>query len=87
LYADARTNTPTTYRAISAPWRDTGGKKGRWTVITDVQGRVTYQLLNDDETVFISLLKPDDNVLLFKDSNGRLLIGTEDFSYTLNKYF
>lgn len=87
LYANGRTNTPTTYLAISAPWRDRGGKKGSWKILTDTQGRITYQLLNDDGTVFISLFKPDDNILLFTDREGKLLVGNEDFSYTLNKYF
>lgn len=87
FYADAKTNTPTTYRAVSAPWRSRGGKRGTWKIVKDAQGGVIYQLFNEDDTVFVSLLKADDNILLFMDGNGGLLVGNEDFSYTLNKYF
>ncbi len=86
LYADAKTNTPTTYRAISTPWRSRGGKRGSWKIIKDAHGGVIYHLLNEDNTLFVSLFKPDDHVLLFTDGKGRLLIGNEDFSYTLNRY-
>lgn len=85
LYADAKTNTPTTYRAVSAPWRNRGGKRGSWKIVRDAHGGVIYQLLDEDNTVFVSLLKADDNVLLFTDGKGRLLVGNEDFSYTLNR--
>jgi hypothetical protein len=32
----------------------------------------------------LNLLKGDDNIL-FVDADGRLLVGNEDFSYTLNR--
>lgn len=86
FYADGKTNTPTTFRAIFAQWRSRGGKKGPWKIITDAKGGVIYQLFNEDGTVFISLFKADDNILMFTDGKGGLLIGNEDFSYTLNKY-
>jgi len=87
LFADPISNLPTTYRAISAPLRSAGGKSGKWRVITGESNRVNYQLLNDNGSVFLNLIKPDDNVLLFADPQGRLLVGNEDFSYTVSRVF
>jgi len=32
-------------------------------------------------------LKTDENVLVFTDDTGKLLVGDEDFSYTLSRVF
>ncbi len=39
----------------------------------------------DKQAYSLYLLKGDDNILFFVDPNGRLLVGNEDFSYTLNR--
>ncbi|MEJ0101316.1 MAG: hypothetical protein WDO19_01635 [Bacteroidota bacterium] len=49
--------------------------------------RVIYQLNDDDGKGFIYLLKPGEQILLFTDEGGKLLVGNEDFSYTLNRTF
>lgn len=87
LFANRNTNTPTTYRAISAPWRSRGGKTGNWKIVHETDGRCYCQLLNEDGSIFLNLLKADDGILLIADHRSNLLVGNGDFSYTLNKYF
>jgi len=42
--------------------------------------------LNDDkENGFLYLLELDENILMFIDAQGNLLVGNEDFSYTMNR--
>jgi len=85
FYADASNNQPGTYRLYGTPNRKKGGVKGEWKIITGADGRITYQLYDDAGKVFIKLLKTDENILVFTDASGKLLVGNEDFSYTLNK--
>jgi hypothetical protein len=41
--------------------------------------------LNDENgNGFLYLLKLDEHILVFIDAQGKLLVGDEDFSYTLN---
>jgi hypothetical protein len=59
--------------------------QGRWDIIKSKEGKVIYKLKPENGRYFIYLLKADDNVLLFTDHDGNLLVGNEDFSYTLNR--
>ena len=85
FYADPLTNQPTTYRLLGTPYRKEGGIKGKWKIIAGEDGRTVYRLYDEAGNAFISLLKTDENILLFTDTKGKLLVGNEDFSYTLNK--
>jgi hypothetical protein len=85
FYANAHNNQPTTYRLYGTPYRKEGGIKGEWKIITGADGRIIYQLYDDAGKAFIYLLKTDENILVFTDASGKLLVGNEDFSYTLNK--
>ena len=85
FYADAPSNLPTTYRLYGTPYRKEGGVKGEWNIIAGKDGRIIYRLYDEAGKEFINLLKTDENILLFIDGNGKLLVGNEDFSYTLNK--
>jgi hypothetical protein len=41
--------------------------------------------MNDEQGKgFMYLLKLDDHILVFTDADGKLLVGDEDFSYTMN---
>jgi len=51
---------------------------------TEKDGRIIYKLHSDNNEV-LHLLKIDDNILVFTDQQGKLLVGDEDFSYSLNK--
>jgi len=85
LYSNAAKNEAGTYKIFSTNWRNAGGKTGSWKIITGKNGRITYALNDDDEKSFIYLLKLDANILVFTDAAGNLLVGDEDFSYTLNR--
>ena len=86
LYANAKKNEPGTYKVLGTPYRKEGGRRGNWKIITQ-NNRIIYQLNDEKENGFLYLLKPDANILLFTDADGKLLVGNEDFSYTLNKRF
>ena len=60
-------------------------ERGKWQIITRENGRILYQVRPDDGAYTLYLLKGDDNILFFTDGNGQLLVGNEDFSYTLNR--
>jgi hypothetical protein len=85
FYADKGNNQPTTYRLFGTPYRKEGGLKGNWKITTGKDGRIIYELYDDSGKPFINLLKLDENILVFTDTKGNLLVGDEDFSYTLNK--
>ena len=87
LYSNKK-NEPATYRILGTPYRrEDGGKRGNWSVTTGKDGRIIYQLNDENEKPFIFLLQLDQGVLIFTDANGNLLVGDHDFSYTLNRRF
>ncbi|MCW3117895.1 MAG: hypothetical protein JWM28_1977 [Chitinophagaceae bacterium] len=84
LYANAVKNEPGTYKVYGTPYRKEGGRKGNWKIMRRKNGEVIYQLNDDKGNGFLYLLKADEHILLFTDAQGKLLVGDEDFSYTLN---
>jgi len=86
LYGDAKNNEPLTYRVLGTGFRAEGGRKGKW-VITNKNGKIVYELLDENGNLFIDLVKLDEGVLIFTDEDGNLLVGDHDFSYTLNRKF
>lgn len=84
FYADAQMNKPGKYKIFGTPWRMEGGRMGSWKIIAGKEGRTIYQLNHDDGNGVLYLLKLDENILVFTDAQGKLLVGDEDFSYTLN---
>jgi len=87
FYSNSRTHEPTTYllNHSNAMPKEYPGKKGTWKIITGKDGRIIYELFPDNEKPPTYLLKLDDNILLFTDANGKLLVGDKDFSYTLSR--
>jgi hypothetical protein len=84
----SKNNVPDTYRILGTPYRrDEGGKRGSWKITTGKDGRIIYQLNDENEKPFIYLLQLDQGVLIFTDADGNLLVGDHDFSYTLNRRF
>jgi len=84
LYANAGKNEPTTYLAKGTPWYKEGGRRGNWKIVTGKNGRIIYQLNDNNGNGFLYLLKLDEHLLAFTGADGKLLTGDEDFSYTLN---
>ena len=84
LYSNAEKNEPGQYKVYGTTWRKEGGRKGNWKIIAGKNGRIIYQLNDDKGNGFLYLLKADEHILVFTDAHGKLLVGDEDFSYTLN---
>lgn len=84
LYANAQSNNSGTFKVLGTPWRKEGGKTGNWKLITGPKGQTIYQLDHENGNGFLYLLKLDENILVFTDDRRKLLVGDEDFSYTLN---
>ncbi len=93
LQRDPKTLIPTTYKLRGTLYyNDNNGtehsREGKWKVIRGTKtnpNAVVYQLDAFGADGPISLLKADPNVLFFMRKDGSLLIGNEDFSYTLNR--
>jgi hypothetical protein len=85
LYSNAQRNEPGTYKIRGTAWRNEGGITGNWKIITGKNGRIIYQLNDEEGKTLLYLLKVDEHILLFTDAEGKLLTGDEDFSYTLNR--
>ena len=84
LNRDPVTGAPTTYRLENTLFRSSP-RTGRWASLRDPQThQTTYRLDPVADNAFVSLLVGDANVLFFLDRADRLLVGSEDFSYTLN---
>ena len=87
LYQDPVALTPTTYKLKGTFYRDRIGE-GRWSIVKGTKtdpSAVIYQLDPDDSEGTLLLLKADDNILFFLDSERNLMVGNVDFSYTLNR--
>ena len=84
LYANGTVKEPGRYRVLGTPWRKEGGRTGTWKIIAGQNGRTIYQLNDGKGNGFLYLLKLDEHILVFTDAQGKLLVGNEDFSYTLN---
>ncbi len=87
LYGNPAKNEPLTYRVLGTGYRLEGGRKGKWLINTDKNGKIIYDLLDENGKSLFHLLKLDDGVLIFTDEKGNLLVGDHDFSYTLNRKF
>jgi hypothetical protein len=85
LYVNAEENGVGTYKVYGTPYRKQGGKTGNWKIFTGKNGRIVYQLYDDNGNSFLHLLKLDEHILVFTDAQGKLLVGDEDFSYTMNR--
>jgi hypothetical protein len=85
LYADGEKNKPGKYKVLGTPWRKEGGITGTWNIVTSKNGRTIYRLNDEKGNGFLYLLKLDEQILVFTDANGKLLVGNEDFSYTINR--
>ena len=85
LYGSGESNNQGRYRLLGTGWRAQGGLKGYWEARKDKDGRIVYQLKDETGKTFIHLLQLDERVLIFTDMDGKLLVGDEDFSYTLNR--
>ena len=82
--ADSITGKPSYYLKGGRGYKRETMSRGKWETSTGNDGRVLYRL-DPDKNFHVYLVKIDDNILHFTDSDGNLLVGNKNFSYTLNK--
>jgi hypothetical protein len=85
LYADVAKGRPNGFRIFGTQWRTRMNLTGQWQIVNGKNNRTIYRLRANNPDVVLYLLKTDENILVFTDADGKLLVGDEDFSYTLNK--
>jgi len=96
LYQNPSDKTPATFKLsciYGMPKQGTrgfidGGNKveleGNWRIVNESPG-IIYQLTDNKTKKAISFLKLNDKLLHLLDSDGRLMIGSAAWSYTLNR--
>jgi hypothetical protein len=93
FFRDPKTLIPTTYRLRGTLYRNEARgtetiREGRWQVTKGTKtdpNAIVYELDAFGSDGPILLLKADRNVLFFLANDRSVLIGNEDFSYTLNR--
>ncbi len=85
LYPGSEKSESGNFKILGTPYRSEGVKTGTWRINTGKNGRTIYQLNDKAGKAFLYLLKLDEHVLVFTDAEGKLLVGDEDFSYTMNR--
>jgi hypothetical protein len=87
LNQEPEKNYPTTYELRRTGHRESVIKE-KWIVTKGTSKNteaIVYLLDPDQPNKTILLLKGDDNVVFFLDKNRNLLVGNNEFSYTLNR--
>ena len=85
LYTNSDSHQPSSYKLYGTAWRSQEPLIGKWRMVAGKNPVGVYQLLDKNEKPFIYLQPVSDNLVLFSDASGNLLVGDEDFSYTLNR--
>jgi hypothetical protein len=84
LYSNAKTGAPSTCR-IRGTFNDHVWQTGSLDIINK-NGRPLYRLqVPGKEPIYF--LQPSENILVFTDADAKLLVGNEDFSYTINRIY
>jgi hypothetical protein len=73
------------YSIYGNRWPKANPATGTWSSSPGTNGSIVYRLYDSTGNIFSRLLQPGENILLFTNLEGKLLVGDEDFSYTLNK--
>jgi hypothetical protein len=85
FYTDSATGKPSYFLMGGIKYRKETMARGSWEIVAAPDGGIVYRLYSDQWVRPLNLLKGDDNILFFINAKGRLLVGNEDFSYTLNR--
>lgn len=85
FYTDSISERPSHFTLKGTLYRTQRIVEGKWQVAKSKNGGVTFRVFFDEWPHSLDLLKGDDNVLFFTDTSGEVLVGNEDFSYTLNR--
>ena len=80
LYQNPDNETPTTFKLEGSMFRS-DRLEGPWTI----SDKDVVRLEGPNRTTLVSLLKVDDDAVMFLDRSGSLLVGNASFSYTLER--
>lgn len=87
LYKDSLTGAPDAYELYGLIYRNKGPRVGKWKITKGMYNNAdatVYELeYPDHPTLFI--MKADENIFFWLSSEKKLLVGNNDFSYTLNR--
>jgi hypothetical protein len=85
FYTDTVTGKPAYFLMGGMKYRKETMARGTWQIVTEPNGRIIYRVYYDKWARPLDLQKGDERILFFANAEGRLLVGNEDFSYTLNR--
>jgi hypothetical protein len=88
LYVDSITRKPDTYSMLGFIYKKGAPRRGTWSIVKGAYEdpeAIVYRLDDNDGKPPLFLLKGDDNVLFFLDSEKKHLVGNKDFSFALNR--
>ena len=85
FYSDPKTGKPTYFLTGGMGYKKETMDKGTWEIIQGQDGRLIYKLYHEKRQIHLYLLKAGETILVFTDPEGNLLVGNDDFSYTLNR--
>ena len=87
LFQDPKTAAPTTYKVEGTLFRREP-REGSWSIVCGAANdpkATVYELKGKDTQPSLWLLKGDDNVLFFLNTDRQPMVGNGEFSYTLNR--
>lgn len=85
FYTDSTTGQPTYFLEGGRGYRRETMEKGKWEIAHGKDRRIIYKLKLQNKPWSLYLLKGAENIWFFVDPEGNLLVGDEDFAYTLNR--
>lgn len=85
FYTDSITGEPSYYLKGGMKYRKETMDRGKWRIDSLKNGHVIYRMDPDNGGLPVYLLKADDNLLFIIHPGGHLLVGDQNFSYTLNR--
>ena len=82
---DPITGKPSHYLKGGRAYKRETMSNGKWETFTGKDGRIMFKLDPEKINASTYLVKVDENILLFTDPEGNLMVGNKNFSYTLNR--
>ena len=82
---DSITRKPSHYLKGGRAYKRETMDNGKWETFIGKDGRIMYKLDPDKNNASTYLVKVDENILMFTDPEGNLMVGNKNFSYTLNR--
>ena len=82
---DSITGKPSYYLKGGRAYRRETMANGKWETFIGKDSRIMFKLDPDKNNASTYLVRVDENILMFTDAEGNLMVGNKNFSYTLNR--